>query len=291
MIRQPPTLAEAVTAKQVAQPHPGHLPAQPRGTVKGDQPGPSWPAPTWGQHTDEQPPLLSANAADPTSAWPSLAASQRQAQPHPHASTSQQPSAALHREASEPVQEAAIARQSGKQITVTLPAPLDARQEPSVQADPEGAALLRTVQSAVGNGHLSIEEGTKQLVAFLRQREQAQGSSKPGGKASKPPPGFAGAVSQPPHPASEPPTLLQTAQQVLDPHPLTASTSSSEALLPATQSFQQWSAGGALRQPPLSPSGKAASNAAFAFPVDMVAASAALWLAPVASGEVLHGSS
>lgn len=302
-----PESLPSVTPKHTAQPQADHFPHQ-RAPSKGEQAVPGW-LPMWGQRTEEQATtsMLASSSADTASAWPSLAASQRQTQvQQPHPSITQQP-APSHQQQPDSSQDDAVSKQAGKRTIVSLPAPLDANQEPSVQADPEGAALLRTVQTAVGNGHLTIEEGTKQLVAFLRQREQSQGKS--GSKASKPPPGFAVAANHPSaNPASSEPSGSLASDSASSSHPAqphadsthmlnTVSSSSLDAAQATARSFQQWAVGMASAQLPSSSSRhtqQAASSSAmpssstvFLFPVDMVAASASLWLAPATSGQLL----
>ena len=308
-VRQSTSSPEAALPKHTAQPQPEQLPPHQRvGPNKGEQTVPGW-LPMWGQRTEEQPStsMLAANAADTASAWPALAASQRPAPlPQPQPSTAQTLPSLHQQQQPDPPQDDAVSKPAGKRTVVPLPVPLDANQEPSVQADPEGAALLRTVQSAVGNGHLTIEEGTKQLVAFLRQREQAPGKS--GSKASKPPPGFAVAANHASaHMASEPSgsAASDSASSSYPPQqhadathmPNTASTSSMDASQATARSFQQWALGMASAQLPSSssgPSGQTASSKALlksstviVFPVDMVAASASLWLSPATSGQRL----
>lgn len=303
-----------------------------------------WP-PLWGPSADRSGSSVSTAPASqsPTngvSAWPSLAASQRQIQPSAsHTPTSSQLpqhqtdpfTSAWQSHQSDQQQKETAASSASDRIRVTLPAPLTASQVPSVQADPDGAALLQKVQSAVGNGELSIEEGTKQLVAFLRQREQIN-KGKSGAHVPKPPPGFATAASlasagKPQLPSQLPDSGLASQSDrttVSSPFPAMQPSSSptqsqaanllSSAQLqpgieaPGARGGLQWSGGNAapgLHQwgypqaadnampsqllvnisstmPPVS---SRLPNTAGMFPVDLVAASAALWAAP-ATGEL-----
>lgn len=294
-----------------------------------------WPS-LWGQPSDR--PNTHATSLTPAqsssegaSAWPSLAASQRQVQgTSAHTpSTSQQPQSQHPAGGQTPAWQNQQTDQqlgtSAEHSRVTLSAPLTAGQVPSVQADPDGAALLQKVQSAVGNGELSIEDGTKQLVAFLRQREQTNK-----GKSAKPPPGFAVAanaqanaslLSKPNQPSTPADTAApgpsDAASAALPPFPVMQTTSSSTASLPAGMlsnaqalhagesvssqpsphwsnqaspalSFQQWAYSGGGDNPSsssrstMSSAGTNAQSTACMFPVDLVAASAALWSAPAA---------
>ena len=296
-----------------------------------------WPS-LWGQAPDRSNAhaLTSAqSSSEGPSAWPSLAASQRQVQgSSAHTpSTSQQPQSQHVAAAQTPAWQSQQPDQpqsgtSADCTQVTLSEPLTTGQVPSVQADPDGAALLQKVQSAVGNGELSIEDGTKQLVAFLRQREQTNK-----GKSAKPPPGFAVAANAQasasllgkPNQAS---TLIDTAAEsrpdsasaAFSSFPAMQTSSASTASLPSgmvsnTQalhagdmvsshlspqwgnpassalSFQQWGySGGADNQTSSSrstnshpgTSAQESPSTACMFPVDLVAASAALWSAPAA---------
>ena len=158
-----------------------------------------WP-PLWGA-TANRPGTSATNVLASQSpaegAWPSLAASQHAAQ----AATSTATNAAQSQHQAggyPPAWQGQIADQQQAPAAATrvaLASPLTVGQVPAVQADPDGAALLQKVQSAVGNGDLSMEEGTKQLVAFLRQREQSS-KGKAGVHTPKPPPGFATAGKQ-----------------------------------------------------------------------------------------------
>ena len=298
-----------------------------------------WPA-QWGQLSDRSNThaiaLTSAqSSSEGASAWPSLAASQRQMQGSgAHAPSTSQQSQSQHAAAAQTPAwqnqqpDQPQAGPSADLTRVTLSAPLVTGQVPSVQADPDGAALLQKVQSAVGNGELSIEDGTKQLVAFLRQREQTNK-----GKSAKPPPGFAVAANaqasasllgKPNQHGASTETAAQsrseTASASFLSFPATQTSSASTASLPPgmlsnTQalhtgemvssqlgpqwsnqaspalSFQQWAyCGGSDSQTPSSRSthNHPGSNAhgppsiACMFPVDLVAASAALWSAPAA---------
>lgn len=297
-----------------------------------------WP-PIWGPSLDRSggsATTAPSNQAsiEGTSAWPSLAASQRQVQaPSSQTPTSSQLpqhqtdqyTSAWQSHQLDQLQEGTAAPSAGDHTRVTLPAPLTAGQVPSVQADPDGAALLQTVQSAVGNGELSIEEGTKQLVAFLRQREQTN-KGKSGAHVPKPPPGFATAAGKSQLPSQLPDTGSQNlSDQASAPHlspamqPTSSSTQSQAAALlsgaqlqpgthtpgsgaglqwsaaNATPGFQQWGYHPAADNASSSRSSLNSSSTAVAassglsstasmFPVDLVAASAALWAAP-ATGE------
>ncbi len=312
--------------------------------IKGNGLQAGWP-PLWGPSADRSGSSVSTAPASQSpingaSAWPSLAASQRQIQPSTsHTPTSSQLSqhqtdqftSAWQSHQSDQQQEETAASSASDRVRVTLPAPLTASQVPSVQADPDGAALLQKVQSAVGNGELSIEEGTKQLVAFLRQREQIN-KGKSGAHVPKPPPGFATAASlasagKPQLPSQLPDSGLASQSDrttVSSPFPAmqpsSSSTQSQAANLlssaqlqpgieaPAARGGLQW--GGANAAPGLhqwgypqaadntSPSQLLVNNSstmppvssrlpstAGMFPVDLVAASAALWAAP-ATGEL-----
>ena len=298
-----------------------------------------WPS-LWGQTSDRSNAHATAlTSAQPSSegasAWPSLAASQRQVQGSgAHTpSTSQQPQSQHAAAAQTPAWQSQQPDQpqpgtSSDRTQVTLSAPLTTGQVPSVQADPDGAALLQKVQSAVGNGELSIEDGTKQLVAFLRQREQTNK-----GKSAKPPPGFAVAANaqasasllgKPNQHSASIDTAAQsrsdTASAAFPSFPVMQTSSSSTASLPPgmlsnTQalhasemvssqpgpqwsnpvspalSFQQWTyPGGTDNQGSSSRStnnhpgttAQGSPSSACMFPVDLVAASAALWSAPAA---------
>ena len=281
--------------------------------------------------------LASQAPAEVTSAWPSLAASQRQVQgASTHPASPSQPlllqqqadnyASAWSDQQSDQQQEQASTSSGADRTRVTLAAPLTAGQVPSVQADPDGAALLQKVQSAVGNGELSIEEGTKQLVAFLRQREQT-GKGKPlaGAHVPKPPPGFAAASTAPPSSAgrpqlpSRPPDTVSSDTSSLStsfsPFPAMQPSSSSNpfpsvsvlssgqsqpgvspqwSAASAAPSFQQWNYPPGTDNHTLSsqsslnsssttaPASTSMASTASMFPVDLVAASAALWAAPAA---------
>ena len=294
----------------------------------------------WGQPSDRSSAHASAltsaqSSAEGTSAWPSLAASQRQVQgPGAHTSSiSQQPQSQHAASAENPAWQSQQPDQpqpgtSADRTRVTLSAPLATGQVPSVQADPDGAALLQKVQSAVGNGELSIEDGTKQLVAFLRQREQTNK-----GKSAKPPPGFAVAANaqasasllgRPNQHGALTDTAAQscsdTASAAFPSLPAMQTSSSSTAslppgMLPSTQalhagelvssqpgsrwsnqaspalSFQQWAYSSGVDNQTSSScatnnhpgqTAPASPSTACMFPVDLVAASAALWSAPAA---------
>lgn len=295
-----------------------------------------WPS-LWGQPSDRsntQAPTLTPaqSSAEGTSAWPSLAASQRQSQGSSAQtpSTSQQPQLQHSAGAQAPAWHSQQTDQqqlgtSAERTRVTLAVPLSTDQVPSVQADPDGAALLQKVQSAVGNGELSIEDGTKQLVAFLRQREQTNK-----GKSAKPPPGFAVAANaqasasllgKSNQPSSLGESAASEAASVSFPSlPAMQTSTSSTASLPAgmschTQSLQASDTGSSNSNPhwsgeaspaltlqqwayssgansfaspspsTLNSTGSIAmgpSSTPYMFPVDLVAASAALWSAPVA---------
>lgn len=320
---------------EAATPHTHQPGAKPNGLQQA-----GWPA-LWGQAADRSGHHASSlagpqPAAEGASAWPSLAASQRQASGNnAHApSTSQPPQpqhpATGHTSAWQNQQTDQQQQGMGVERTrIALSAPLTTGQVPSVQADPDGAALLQKVQSAVGNGELSIEDGTKQLVAFLRQREQTNK-----GKSPKPPPGFAVAANAqanasllgkpqqpslltdamtpnrsdnpsaaslfPPFPAmqpsssstaSQPTALLSNPQsqhlgQSASSHPMPQWGQASPAL-----SFQQWaqpngadnltcSSRSSMNSSGTTVQGSPATTGLF--PVDLVAASAALWSAPAA---------
>ncbi|KAL3157405.1 hypothetical protein ABBQ32_011880 [Trebouxia sp. C0010 RCD-2024] len=307
-----------------------------------------WPS-LWGQQSDRSsthaPALTPAqSSAEGTSAWPSLAASQRQVQGFSAQtpSTSQQPQSQHSAGAQAPAWQSQQTDQqqlgpSAERTRVTLAAPLTTDQVPSVQADPDGAALLQKVQSAVGNGELSIEDGTKQLVTFLRQREQTNK-----GKSAKPPPGFAvaanaqasagllGKSTQPSTPGESAASSRSEAASVSFPSlPAMQTSTSSTASLPAgmvsrTQplhagetgsshpnphwnseassavSFQQWAYSSGANN--LTSSSRSTTNStgsialrspdtAYMFPVDLVAASAALWSAPAAGSNQLQSLS
>ncbi len=307
--------------------------------IKGNGLQAGWP-PLWGPSADRSGNSVSTAPASqsPTngaSAWPSLAASQRQVQPSTaHTATSSQlpqhqtdqSTSAWQSHQSDQQQEETAASSASDRVRVTLPTPLTASQVPSVQADPDGAALLQKVQSAVGNGELSIEEGTKQLVAFLRQREQIN-KGKSGAHVPKPPPGFATAASlasagKPQLPSQLPDSGLASQSDrttVSSPFPAmqpssSSSQSSAANLLssaqlqpgieaPGAQGGLQW--GGANAAPgshqwgypqaadnmlpsqllvnngsTMPPVSSRLASTAGMFPVDLVAASAALWAAP-----------
>ena len=333
----PLTPAKHIAAQgtEAATPHTHQPGVKPNGLQQA-----GWPA-LWGQAADRSAHHASSltapqTAAEGASAWPSLAASQRQASGNnAHApSTSQPPSsqhlATGHTSAWQNQQTDQQQQGMGAEGTrVALSAPLTTGQVPSVQADPDGAALLQKVQSAVGNGELSIEDGTKQLVAFLRQREQTNK-----GKSPKPPPGFAVAANAqanasllgkpqqqtlpsdsmtlnrsdgpsvaspfPPFPAMHPSSSSSTASHptamLSDPQSSLLSQSASSHPIPQWRqeaspalSFQQWAHpnGGdnltSSSRSSMNSSGttvQGSPGTAGLFPVDLVAASAALWSAP-----------
>ena len=308
-----------------------HQAAKPNGLQQAGWPALWGQADRSGQHASNLTPPQSA--AEGAAAWPSLAASQRQVQGNnAHTSSTSQPAQSVHTaggqtsawQSQQPDQQ----QQAAESTRVTLSAPLTTGQVPSVQADPDGAALLQKVQSAVGNGELSIEDGTKQLVAFLRQREQTNK-----GKSAKPPPGFAVAANaqanasllgkplQPNLPLDASSTDRRDAPPSVVPFPAMQGSSASTASLPTAMlsnpqsqissesasshsNPQRWSQ---QNSPALSlrqwayPTGtdnqtsssrssvnstgtsvQGLSNAAGMLPVDLVAASAALWAAPAA---------
>ncbi len=308
--------------------------------IKGNGLQAGWP-PLWGPSADRSGNSVSTAPASQSppngaSAWPSLAASRQQVQPSTsHTPTSSQLpqhqtdqfTSAWQSHQSDQQQDETAASSASDRVRVTLPAPLTASQVPSVQADPDGAALLQKVQSAVGSGELSIEEGTKQLVAFLRQREQIN-KGKSGAHVPTPPPGFATAASlasagKPQLPPQLPDSGLasqsdRTTVSSLLPAMQPSSTStqspaanllSSAQLQPGTeapgaqQGVLQW--GGANAAPgshqwgcpqaadnflpsqllvnngsTMPPVSSRLPSTAGMFPVDLVAASAALWAAP-----------
>lgn len=316
--------------------------------IKGNGLQAGWP-PLWGPSADRSGSSVSAASASQSpingaSAWPSLAASQRQIQSsHPPTSSqlpqhqTEQFTSAWQSHQSDQQQEETAASSAIEDVRVTLPAPLTASQVPSVQADPDGAALLQKVQSAVGSGELSIEEGTKQLVAFLRQREQTN-NGKSGAHVPKPPPGFATAASlasagKPQLPSQLPDSGLASQSDrstILSPfpamQPCSSSTQSQAANLlssaqlqpgieaPGARGDPQWggvNAASGLHQwgypqaaDNLSPSQLLVNNnstmppvsstlrsTAGMFPVDLVAASAALWAAPATGANQLQSLS
>ncbi len=334
--------AEAHTPQTQGSIHPG-----PKGNGLQQAGVTGWP-PLWGPSSDRSGNNVSnmpssQSPSEGASAWPSLTASQRQV---PSATShalnpSQLPSAqpqtdqsvsAWQKQQSDQQQEGTSILSNSERTRVTLPAPLTAGQVPCVQADPDGAALLQKVQSAVGNGELSIEEGTKQLVAFLRQREQTNKGKPQSGP--KPPPGFATAnTPAPPSSASKPQLSSQlpdtassnhvevSASTPLSPFPAMqpSSLSTPASMLSqlgmdtagsrvspqwstasAAPAFQQWGyPQGAdnhtsSSRSPLNSSSTTAlassslSSPAGMFPVDLVAASAALWAAPAAGMPCYH---
>lgn len=289
-----------------------------------------WP-PLWGASADRPSPSVLASQSPAEGAWPSLTASQRPVQAANASTANPAQSQVLQHQADSlsPAWQGQHAEQpqgQGAATRVALAGPLTAGQVPSVQADPDGAALLQKVQSAVGNGDLSMEEGTKQLVAFLRQREQS-GKGKAGVHTPKPPPGFATAAKQPvpqqldpvsssqsessasssllPFPAMQPnsfstppqPALLTPSAQAL---PSTEAAGSMNPLQWSASNvapaYQQWGYSQAADSQSSSsqvlanssgivgPASSSMPSTAGIFPVDLVAASAALWAAAPATG-------
>lgn len=328
-----PSIPAKQTLAQGAEAHTPHM-HQPMKANSLQQAG--WPS-LWGQPSDRSsthPGTLTSaqSSSEGASAWPSLAASQRQVQASSaHTlNASQQPQSQHAAAAQPPAWQSQQPDQpqpatSAERSRVMLSAPLTTGQVPSVQADPDGAALLQKVQSAVGNGELSIEDGTKQLVAFLRQREQTNK-----GKSAKPPPGFAVAANaqasasllgKPNQPSASTDTAAQSrssdaASAAFPSFPTMQTSSSYTTSLPpgmlssthaselvSSQSSPHWSHQASpslgLQQWAYSSgadnhtSSRSTNNHPDAtaqgipstpcmFPVDLVAASAALWSAPPA---------
>ena len=275
-----------------------------------------WP-PLWGASADTpgtNATNVLASQSPAEGAWPSLALSASNATQPQHQSGSYPP-AWQGQHADQQQAPPAATR-------IMLASPLTAGQVPAVQADPDGAALLQKVQSAVGNGDLSMEEGTKQLVAFLRQREQSS-KGKAGVHTPKPPPGFATAGKQPVQQQTEPPSashtdapslsasllpfpamqsssfpsplqaspLVTSAQPVLGTEAAGSATPSQWTANSAAPTYQPWGFAQAAdtdtssSQPSVNSTTTTAPASSLPgtsgmFPVDLVAASAALYAAP-----------